>query len=89
MPQTSLRNALCYETLLAAEARHLPFQWAVTDEEAAAGLCYTSGTTGNPKVQLLALVARQSQVLGHATKTCCVVDRRVCCTAIDRITSMR
>ena len=34
-----------------AEVNHLPFRWQVTDENLASGLCYTSGTTGNPKVR--------------------------------------
>ena len=47
MPETSLRNAVAYETWIAeADA---DFAWARLDEKAAAGLCYTSGTTGNPK----------------------------------------
>lgn len=52
MPKTTLRNVMCYETLLASTASQLPFTWLCTDEDAACGLCYTSGTTGNPKVQL-------------------------------------
>ena len=47
MPKTSLPNVLCYETLLAAEADH--YDWPVLDERSASALCYTSGTTGNPK----------------------------------------
>jgi acyl-CoA synthetase (AMP-forming)/AMP-acid ligase II len=47
MPQTKLPNAICYEELLAAEDEN--FDWVKVDERAAAGLCYTSGTTGNPK----------------------------------------
>ncbi|MFM8894058.1 MAG: AMP-binding protein, partial [Actinomycetales bacterium] len=35
-----------YETLLAAAS---PVTWNVTDENRAASMCYTSGTTGNPK----------------------------------------
>lgn len=35
-----------YETLLAAAE---PVQWHVEDEDQAASMCYTSGTTGNPK----------------------------------------
>ncbi|ACA17172.1 AMP-dependent synthetase and ligase [Methylobacterium sp. 4-46] len=47
MPDTSLRNAVAYEEWLAeADA---DFAWAQLDERSAAGLCYTSGTTGNPK----------------------------------------
>jgi len=47
MPATSLRNAVAYEEWL-AEADG-DFRWAEFDERTAAGLCYTSGTTGNPK----------------------------------------
>ncbi len=47
MPATSLTNVICYETLL--EAEDGAYSWPVLDENAAAGLCYTSGTTGNPK----------------------------------------
>jgi fatty-acyl-CoA synthase len=47
MPDTSLANVMCYETLLAAESAE--FDWPELDEQAASALCYTSGTTGNPK----------------------------------------
>jgi fatty-acyl-CoA synthase len=47
MPDTSLANVMCYETLLAAESAE--FDWPELDEHAASALCYTSGTTGNPK----------------------------------------
>ncbi|HEY1426673.1 MAG TPA: long-chain fatty acid--CoA ligase [Caulobacteraceae bacterium] len=40
-------GALCYETVLAREAPGL--DWPGFDENAAAVLCYTSGTTGDPK----------------------------------------
>lgn len=33
-----------------AEVSKVPFRWHVQDENLACGLCYTSGTTGNPKV---------------------------------------
>jgi 3-(methylthio)propionyl---CoA ligase len=40
-------GSLCYESLIAAE---LPgIAWPVFDENSAAFLCYTSGTTGDPK----------------------------------------
>jgi len=47
MPTTSLPRALCYEELLAAESDALV--WPEFDENTASSLCYSSGTTGNPK----------------------------------------
>ncbi len=47
MPKTSLPNVQCYETLLGAQSDQLT--WPVFDENTASSLCYTSGTTGNPK----------------------------------------
>jgi acyl-CoA synthetase (AMP-forming)/AMP-acid ligase II len=47
MPQTGLPGVHCYETLVAAGSD--VFDWPELDEEAACALCYTSGTTGNPK----------------------------------------
>ncbi len=43
----SLPNMSYYEELIQAQAPD--FQWPVFKEQRAAGLCYTSGTTGNPK----------------------------------------
>jgi fatty-acyl-CoA synthase len=40
-------NLLCYEELLEKESTQ--FDWPSFDERTAACLCYTSGTTGNPK----------------------------------------
>ena len=37
----------CYEELLEAESKS--FDWPVFSEDTASSLCYTSGTTGNPK----------------------------------------
>ena len=47
MPETTLRGAIAYEDLIADEDGD--FRWERFDENTAAGLCYTSGTTGNPK----------------------------------------
>ena len=47
MPDSSISGLLCYETLLETESGD--FQWPALDDESAAALCYTSGTTGNPK----------------------------------------
>ena len=47
MPETKLNNVLCYDDLVDAEDGD--FAWVKGDETDAAGICYTSGTTGNPK----------------------------------------
>jgi acyl-CoA synthetase (AMP-forming)/AMP-acid ligase II len=48
MPKESkIANLLCYEELLAASSSD--YTWPVFDENSASSLCYTSGTTGNPK----------------------------------------
>jgi fatty-acyl-CoA synthase len=48
MPRESaLPSLLCYEDLLAAEDGR--YTWPTFDENTAASICYTSGTTGNPK----------------------------------------
>ena len=45
--QDGLPQMLDYETLLAAERENYP--WPKLSERMAAAMCYTSGTTGNPK----------------------------------------
>ncbi|MSP66656.1 MAG: long-chain-fatty-acid--CoA ligase [Alphaproteobacteria bacterium] len=60
MPQTTLHPVLCYEELLAPEDGVC--EWPEFDENTAAALCYTSGTTGNPKG---ALYSHRSTVI-HA-----------------------
>lgn len=47
MPETDLPNVYCYEELLAAQNDQ--YEWPEFDENTACGMCYTSGTTGNPK----------------------------------------
>ncbi len=47
MPATTLRNAVAYEDWIADVDGD--FAWKYFDENTAAGMCYTSGTTGNPK----------------------------------------
>ncbi len=58
MPETSLPNAVCYEDLIAGQPES--FDWPEFDENTASSLCYTSGTTGNPKG---ALYSHRSTVL--------------------------
>jgi fatty-acyl-CoA synthase len=48
MPAAStIPNLLCFEDLVEAEDDR--FEWPAFDENRASSLCYTSGTTGNPK----------------------------------------
>jgi acyl-CoA synthetase (AMP-forming)/AMP-acid ligase II len=47
LPEHQLGELLDYETLMAAEKPE--FNWPAIEEGAAAAMCYTSGTTGNPK----------------------------------------
>jgi fatty-acyl-CoA synthase len=58
MPATKLKNAVPYEEWIGEVDSD--FQWKEFDERTAAGLCYTSGTTGHPKG---ALYSHRSNVL--------------------------
>jgi len=64
MPDSSLEGLICYEELLEAESDD--YQWPTFSEENAAALCYTSGTTGNPKG---VLYSHRSTIL-HAQAIC-------------------
>ncbi len=63
MPASSL-DLLCYEDLVNAHSDD--FEWPVLDENLASSLCYTSGTTGNPKG---VLYSHRSTIL-HAYAAC-------------------
>jgi fatty-acyl-CoA synthase len=60
----SLPNVIRYEDLIADQPES--FDYPELDDRAAAGLCYTSGTTGNPKG---VLYSHRSQIL-HSFGTC-------------------
>jgi fatty-acyl-CoA synthase len=47
MPQTTLKNAIAYEDWIGESDGD--FRWKTFDENTAAAMCYTSGTTGDPK----------------------------------------
>ncbi|OIJ42903.1 AMP-binding enzyme family protein [Massilia timonae] len=59
-PAGAIPGLLCYEELIGAASDD--YDWPQFDERSAASLCYTSGTTGNPKG---ALYSHRSTVL-HA-----------------------
>jgi fatty-acyl-CoA synthase len=60
MPRVNIPSLHCYEEII--EAQDDKLTWPAFDERTAACLCYTSGTTGNPKG---ALYAHRSTLL-HA-----------------------
>ncbi len=64
LPAVQVDFLLCYEDLLAASSPQ--YDWPSFDENTAATLCYTSGTTGNPKG---VLYSHRSTVL-HAFGAC-------------------
>jgi fatty-acyl-CoA synthase len=64
MPVSTIPNLLCYEELVAEQSGE--FTWPKIDEHAASSLCYTSGTTGNPKG---VLYSHRSTLL-HAMLVC-------------------
>ncbi|MBB6520743.1 long-chain fatty acid--CoA ligase [Pseudoteredinibacter isoporae] len=70
MPEHNLQNVYCYESLLAEQS--VQFDWPELEENLACGICYTSGTTGNPKgvvyshrsTVLISLTANTSSSVG-------------------------
>jgi acyl-CoA synthetase (AMP-forming)/AMP-acid ligase II len=66
MPALNIPNLICYEELIGAQ--NADFDWPVFDENTASSLCYTSGTTGNPKGVLF---SHRSTVL-HSFAACAV-----------------
>jgi len=77
MPKTTLKNAVAYEDWIAEVDGD--FRWLELDERSAAGLCYTSGTTGDPKG---VLYSHRSNVL-HA-----LAASQIDCLAISANTSI-
>jgi len=67
MPALRVPNLMCYEEWI--EAASPDYAWPVFDEQTASSLCYSSGTTGNPKG---VLYSHRSTVL-H-TYAACMAD---------------
>ncbi|SNS63269.1 fatty-acyl-CoA synthase [Noviherbaspirillum humi] len=62
--ESKVPNLMCYEDLI---EKHSPdYVWPVFDENSASSLCYTSGTTGNPKG---ALYSHRSTILHSYAST--------------------
>ncbi len=74
MPQTTLPRAECYEQVVRTGSTDV--EWGGFDENTACGLCYTSGTVGDPKGVLYShrsnfihtLLGLQADVLGASVK---------------------
>ena len=64
MPDIQVANLRCYEELIAEQPEQ--FEWPELDENSASSMCYTSGTTGNPKG---VLYSHRSSVL-HSLMSC-------------------
>lgn len=64
MPAIDVPNLLCYDELIGAQSE--AYAWPEFDERTASSLCYTSGTTGNPKG---VLYSHRSTVL-HSLMEC-------------------
>ena len=64
MPAIDVPNLLCYDELVGSQSEQ--YEWPEFDERTASSLCYTSGTTGNPKG---VLYSHRSTVL-HSLMEC-------------------
>jgi len=76
LPKAKIPNLVAYEEFIAGASGD--FAWKEVDERAACGLCYTSGTTGNPKGVLYShrsnvlhtLMAAQTDAQGLSGRDC-------------------
>ena len=71
MPATKLKNAIAYEDWIGEVDND--FAWKEFDERTAAGLCYTSGTTGNPKGVLYSHRSNLLHSMMASTSACLTV----------------
>ncbi|MGT2494480.1 hypothetical protein ACU4GD_38490 [Cupriavidus basilensis] len=91
MPADStIPGLLCYEDLI--DAQDGRFAWPEFDENTASGLCYTSGTTGNPKARCSFAPLHRCSIqlrLGPAGCTQALGARRASCPWCRCSTSTR
>ena len=74
--ETKVKNLICYEELIAEESDEI--DWPEFEENTASSLCYTSGTTGNPKG---VLYSHRSTIL-HAWYACAANAMNVSSTSV-------
>ena len=75
MPDSKIcENLICYEDIIGKEDGD--FHWPIFDEKTASSLCYTSGTTGNPKGVLYAHRSTVIHSLAAAAKDAMSISAR-------------
>ena len=80
LPEAKIPNLIAYEDMLGAVDDD--FAWKTIDENTAAGLCYTSGTTGHPKGVLYSHRSNLLHALGVATADALDIKNADCTLAI-------
>ncbi|MYN03584.1 long-chain-fatty-acid--CoA ligase [Pseudoduganella sp. DS3] len=80
MPQGLPPGTLCYEELLEGASEH--YDWPQFDERSASALCYTSGTTGNPKGVLYSHRSTYLHAMGLCLAGTAAISQRDSCLVV-------
>lgn len=80
MPTGLPPGTLCYEELLAAASAD--YAWPQFDERSASALCYTSGTTGNPKGVLYSHRSTYLHAMGLCLAGTAAISQRDSCLVV-------